>query len=135
MKNVRKICRPEYLGFILVYLVLLGLNRVGVINAYYFQVITIAGINVVMTISLNMVIGITGQFSMGHAGFMSIGAYISAIVSRLAFQAFERTALTGNLVLLVAIICGGIVAAFFGFIIAMPTLKVKGDYLAIVTLG
>lgn len=135
MKNVRKVCRPEYLGFILVYLVLLGLNRVGVINAYYFQVITIAGINVVMTISLNMVIGITGQFSMGHAGFMSIGAYISAIVSRLAFQAFERTALTGNLVLLVAIICGGIVAAFFGFIIAMPTLKVKGDYLAIVTLG
>ena len=113
MKNVRKVCRPEYLGFILVYLVLLGLNRVGVINAYYFQVITIAGINVVMTISLNMVIGITGQFSMGHAGFMSIGAYISAIVSRLAFQAFERTALTGNLVLLVAIICGGIVAAFF----------------------
>ncbi len=135
MKLVRKICRIEYLAFLLIYLILTVLHRTGVINAYIFQVITIAGINVIMTISLNMVIGVTGQFSMGHAGFMSIGAYISAIISRLAFQNFERTALTGNVVLLAAIICGGLVAACFGFIIAMPTLKVKGDYLAIVTLG
>ncbi len=135
MKTVRKICRPEYLAFLLIYLTLTLLHRMGVINSYLFQVITIAGINVIMTISLNMVIGVTGQFSMGHAGFMSIGAYISAMISRLAFQSFERTALTGNFVLLAAILCGGIAAAVFGFIIAMPTLKVKGDYLAIVTLG
>ncbi|QNM04586.1 branched-chain amino acid ABC transporter permease [Qiania dongpingensis] len=135
MKTVRKIFKPEYFIFLLIYLVIAGLNKMGVINAYLFQVITIAGINVIMTISLNLVIGITGQFSMGHAGFMSIGAYISAIVTRLAFQVLERTALTDNLILLAAVIAGGIIAAVFGFIIAMPTLKVKGDYLAIVTLG
>lgn len=135
MKILKKVCKPEYLAFLLIYLILTGLHRLGVINAYLFQVITIAGINVIMAISLNMVIGITGQFSMGHAGFMSIGAYVSAIISRLAFGTFSRGILTDNLVLLAAIICGGIVAAFFGFLIAMPTLKVKGDYLAIVTLG
>ncbi|MCD2493475.1 branched-chain amino acid ABC transporter permease [Lacrimispora sp. NSJ-141] len=135
MKTVRKIFKPEYFIFLLIYLVIVGLNKMGLINAYLFQVITIAGINVIMTISLNLVIGITGQFSMGHAGFMSIGAYISAIVSRLAFQVLERTALTDNLILLAAVVAGGIIAAVFGFIIAMPTLKVKGDYLAIVTLG
>lgn len=135
MSTVRKIFKPEYVVFLLIYLILVALHKFGVINAYLFQVITIAGINVIMTISLNMVIGITGQFSMGHAGFMSIGAYISAILSRLAFQSFDKSPLTNNLVLLVALIAGGIVAAILGFVIAMPTLKVKGDYLAIVTLG
>ena len=135
MKKLKSILRPEYIAFLAIYLVLTGLHNFGVINSYLFQVITIAGINVIMTISLNMVIGITGQFSMGHAGFMSIGAYTGAVVSRLAYHMFSSGTAADELVLLVAMLCGGVVSAFFGFLIAMPTLKVRGDYLAIVTLG
>ena len=110
-------------------------HRFGLINNYLFQVLTLAGINIIMTLSLNLVIGITGQFSLGHAGFMSIGAYFGAIVSRLMFQVMSSNEVNNCIVLLVAMVVGGAVSAFFGFLISMPTLKVKGDYLAIVTLG
>ena len=113
MKKLKSILRPEYIAFLAIYLVLTGLHNFGVINSYLFQVITIAGINVIMTISLNMVIGITGQFSMGHAGFMSIGAYTGAVVSRLAYQMFSSGTAADELVLLVAMLCGGVVSAFF----------------------
>lgn len=136
MKNkLKKIFRPEYLGFLLVYLAVMLSRRFGVINAYVFQVLTLAGINIVMTISLNLVIGITGQFSLGHAGFMSIGAYFGAMTSRLLLAAVKTGPVTNVLVLVAAMIIGGAVSALFGFLISMPTLKVRGDYLAIVTLG
>lgn len=129
--------RPEYLAFIAVYLVIQLLNRTGVITNYLFQVIMLAGVNIIMTISLNMVNGVTGLFSIGHAGFMAIGAYIAAVVSTAIMPIFGIRSgdPAANLVLLAALAAGGLVAALSGFLIARPTLKVKGDYLAIVTLG
>lgn len=131
----KKIARPEYLAYLLIFLACYLAHRYKLINDYLFQVLTLAGINIIMTLSLNLVIGVTGQFSLGHAGFMSIGAYFGAMVSRLMFSFVKTGAVSNVFVLLAAMLVGGAVSAFFGFLISTPTLKVKGDYLAIVTLG
>lgn len=125
----------RYLYFALPYLLIILLNKTGMINQYMMQVLILAGINIIMTVSLNLVNGITGQFSIGHAGFMAIGAYISAIVTSVSFKILSPDIYTKNAIFLAALIIGGLIAALFGFLIAQPTLKVKGDYLAIVTLG
>ena len=82
------------------------------------------GVNIMLAVSLNLITGITGQFSIGHAGFMSVGAYTSAILT-----------LDYNVPFVPAIIAGGLLAAVFGVLIGMPTLRLNGDYLAIATLG
>ena len=88
---------------------------------------------IVMAVSLNLVIGFSGELSLGHAGFMSIGAYTGAIVSGWLLAAFDMQDPTLRLVL--AIICGGIIAGIFGVLIGIPVLRLRGDYLAIVTLA
>lgn len=100
------------------------LIKLNVINAYTAQIITLSGVNAIMALSVNIICGITGQLSLGQAGFMAIGAYSTIL-------------LTQNLgcPLFVSIILAGLVTAFFGFLIGFPTLKLDGDYLAIVTLG
>lgn len=94
------------------------------IDAYWAQVLTLAGVNAIMALSVNVVCGITGQLSLGQAGFQAIGAYAAIL-------------LTTNLhiPLPLSIILAGVIAAFFGFLIGFPTLKLEGDYLAIVTLA
>ena len=81
-------------------------------------------INIMLAVSLHIVIGITGQFSIGHAGFLAVGAYISAICTMKLGMPF-----------LMAIFIGALVAALAGLLIGIPTLRLKGDYLAIATLG
>ena len=88
---------------------------------------------VVMAVSLNLVIGFSGELSLGHAGFMSIGAYTGAIVSGWLMAAFDMQDPTLRLRL--AIVCGGIIAGIFGVLIGIPVLRLRGDYLAIVTLA
>ena len=88
---------------------------------------------IIMAVSLNLVIGFSGELSLGHAGFMSIGAYTGAIVSGWLLAAFDMQDPTLRLVL--AIICGGIIAGIFGVLIGIPVLRLRGDYLAIVTLA
>ena len=88
---------------------------------------------IIMAVSLNLVIGFSGELSLGHAGFMSIGAYTGAIVSGWLMAAFDMQDPTLRLVL--AIICGGIIAGIFGVLIGIPVLRLRGDYLAIVTLA
>ena len=96
----------------------------GLISAYYLQIIILVGINIIMASSLNLITGFTGQLSIGHAAFVSVGAYASALATlKLGFPFFA------------SLLCGGLVAAFFGILIGIPTLKLKGDYLAIATLG
>jgi len=111
------------------------------INAYYLDVVLGIGINVILAVSLNLINGYTGQFSLGHAGFMAVGAYTAASITTFAGPSFlaafpfaKETAGTGILFLL-ALICGGIVAALAGLAVGVPSLRLKGDYLAIVTLG
>jgi branched-chain amino acid transport system permease protein len=97
-----------------------------------------AGINVVLAVSLNVVNGFTGQFSLGHAGFMAVGAYTSARIT-LAFAdvqlAFLPESLSDQLVFALALLAAMAAAGLAGFLVGAPSLRLRGDYLAIVTLG
>jgi branched-chain amino acid transport system permease protein len=109
------------------------------IDPYYLDVIIGIGINIILAVSLNLVNGYTGQFSLGHAGFMSVGAYAAAAVSlflgpRLLGEE-GGTALQQGLLFLAALMAGGIGAALAGLLVGVPSLRLKGDYLALVTLG
>lgn len=112
----------------------------GHINPYYLDVIIGVGINIVLAVSLNLINGYTGQFSLGHAGFMAVGAYTAAALTKfggphvLPIIGGENNFTTGIL-FLVALILGGLVAAIAGLCVGVPSLRLKGDYLAIVTLG
>src|SRR6185295_16400950 len=112
----------------------------GAINAYYLQIIIFIGINIILAVSLNLINGYTGQFSLGHAGFMAIGAYVSAYLSTEHSAGFFRTLGGANpyslaLLFIGVLIAGGLAAALAGLIVGVPSLRLKGDYLAIVTLG
>ena len=108
------------------------------IDPYFLDVMTGIGINVILAVSLNLVNGHTGQFSLGHAGFMAVGAYLSAAVTvflgpRLLGD--EPGLLAQNAIFLAALVAGGLSAAFAGLLVGIPSLRLKGDYLALVTLG
>jgi branched-chain amino acid transport system permease protein len=109
------------------------------LNAYIYRVLVLCSINVILALSLNLVNGITGQFSIGHAGFMAVGAYASAAYTVYAVPVwFGRSAETGIAAagaFLIAILVGGLVSAVAGFLVGLPSMRLRGDYLAIVTLG
>ena len=88
---------------------------------------------IVMAVSLNLVIGFSGELSLGHAGFMSIGAYTGAVVSGVLLQLYQVE--DTNLRLFAAIAAGGLIAGISGVLIGIPVLRLRGDYLAIVTLA
>jgi branched-chain amino acid transport system permease protein len=99
-------------------------------------VVFITGINIILAVSLNLINGYTGQFSLGHAGFMSVGAYTAAYITlRFGNHPDTQGAFVSNLIFFGALIAGGAMAAFTGLIVGIPSLRLKGDYLAIVTLG
>lgn len=102
------------------------------LNPYYLRVVINCGIALVIGLSLNLVNGVAGQFSLGHAGFMAVGAYTSAFLTTAVTNgAFFQSSLGAG----VAIISGGLTAAIAGYLVGLPSLRLKGDYLAIVTLG
>lgn len=109
------------------------------IDPYHLDVIIGIGINIILAVSLNLVNGYTGQFSLGHAGFMSVGAYAAAAVSLFLgpkiLGAEGGTALQQGLMFLAALTAGGLGAALAGLAVGIPSLRLKGDYLALVTLG
>jgi len=122
-------------AFVLAYVVIKALNLTGILNAYFIQLIILAGINIVMTVSLGMVNGFTGQFSIGHAGFMAVGAYTSAMITTVWLHASTANPWAGYLVFILAVLAGGLLAAGAGYLVGAPSLRLKGDYLAIVTLS
>ncbi|MBI3874963.1 MAG: branched-chain amino acid ABC transporter permease, partial [Verrucomicrobia bacterium] len=106
------------------------------INPYFLDVTLTCGINIILAVSLNLINGYTGQFSLGHAGFMAVGAYSAAVVT----TNFGKTLLPlvgGQTWILfpLALLVGGLLAALAGLFVGVPSLRLKGDYLAIVTLG
>lgn len=113
------------------------------INPYFAQIIMLCGINIILAVSLNLINGFTGQFSIGHAGFMAIGGYGSAMFSLHVgmrwVAVLEAAHVPGPLAeggaLLVALVLGGLLAALAGYLVGLPSLRLRGDYLAIVTLG
>jgi len=102
-------------------------------NRYYLGIAIDCGINIILAVSLNLINGYTGQFSLGHAGFMAVGGYSAAKFS-LVFESLVPDPLK-PLLFLVALGIGGLVAAVTGLGVGIPSLRLKGDYLAIVTLG
>lgn len=108
------------------------------IHPYYYSILIYSGINIILAVSLNLVNGFTGQFSMGHAGFMAVGAYISAFLTflvQLNNPSLLQNSFSSQLIFIGSLVAGGAAAGFAGYLVGLPSLRLKGDYLAIVTLG
>lgn len=116
-----------WLAFALViYVVVQSLIQADILDYYYQITLMNICIDIILALGLNLIIGFTGQFSLGHAGFMSIGAYCCAIMT------LKMPNLTG---LLIGLLLGMLIASVVALVVAVPTLRLKGDYLAIATLG
>ena len=111
---------------LLVFGILSALINSGMIGIYYVQILMGIGISIIMALGTNLVLGFSGQFSLGQAGFMAIGAYATAIMTKAnpTYGGFY-----------ISIIIGCVVAALVALVVGVPTLRLKGDYLAIATLG
>jgi branched-chain amino acid transport system permease protein len=119
---------------------ILSLDSVNVLNGYFMVIIERSLIFVILAASLNLINGITGQFCLGHMGFAAVGAYVSGTVTTLlpatlGHAILSPASFSHQLIFVLAIILGGLCAAVVGFIIGFPSLRLKGDYLAIMTLG
>jgi branched-chain amino acid transport system permease protein len=127
------------LGAGLVFAALLQLVLPDPVSNLNSKIILDIGINIVLAVSLNMVNGFTGQFSMGHAGFMAVGGYVAATITYYgSFALWGSPTLHpggGTLLFVVACIAAGLAASGMGFVVGLPSLRLRGDYLAIVTLG
>lgn len=112
------------------------------LGPYHATIMASAGINVMLAVSLNLVNGFTGQFSIGHAGFMAVGAYVGGAITYYGSLRFFGTAeaqpglfSAGSMLFVGACLAGGLAAAAAGYLVGLPSLRLRGDYLAIVTLG
>jgi branched-chain amino acid transport system permease protein len=116
--------------FFLGLLVSLAIHYFELLDPYVQLILMYIGINIILTLSLNLINGYMGEFSVGHAGFMAVGAYIASVLTvkvipaHLSFWLFPF-----------AVVAGGLVAAAVGLMVAFPSFKTRGDYLAIVTLA
>lgn len=119
-------------GIFALFLCLYGLLLIGVLNDYHKGVLIFIGINIIAAASLNLATGFLGQLALGHAGFMAIGAYSAAIFSK---WAVANLGLPDMVVMILALLLAGTIAAIFGILIGIPALRLRGDYLGIVTLG
>lgn len=113
-------------GFILSF----AIPQFNLVNQYYQLVIMYVGINIILSTSLNLINGYMGEFSVGHAGFMAVGAYIAALLTMYVFPPAMVKWLFP-----VTVLAGGIGAGLIGLVVAVPSFKTRGDYLAIVTLA
>lgn len=125
-KNIKWIL--NLLCILAIYILLTILIQFKILNRQYTSLIIPIGVNIILAVSLNLVAGFLGELSLGHAGFMAVGAYVGAVFS-------SNMNLPGYLEFFIALLLGGIMAAIFGVIIGVPVLRLKGDYLAIVTLA
>ncbi|MBM7609426.1 branched-chain amino acid transport system permease protein [Lysinibacillus composti] len=118
----------SFWGYCLLALVIYAVVQLSIsmqlLDLYYQNMLITMCINIMLAVSLHIVIGITGQFSIGHAGFLAVGAYLSAVATMKLGLPFP-----------IAILIGAVVAALAGLLVGIPTLRLKGDYLAIATLG
>jgi branched-chain amino acid transport system permease protein len=138
------------LGALLIVLALVAINammsRAGLFGVgvplYQVDLWKMAGINIILAVSLNLINGFTGQFSIGHIGFMAVGAYTSAYLTVYQTQGLEQqlagvigAGAAAAVIFVLVIVAGALAAAFAGLLVGIPTLRLRGDYLAIATLG
>lgn len=134
IKNSFKI--KNYINYICV-AVFFVISTIAMYNGYLDRsvanLITQIAYSIILAVSLNLVVGFLGELSLGHAGFMCLGAYLGCFLANY----LHTTALGGHplIILIITMLAGGAIAAVFGFIIGLPALRLKGDYLAIVTLA
>ncbi len=121
----------NYLAVIAFLILMIILSDTGVLTRSFIGLLSRIAYSIIMAVSLNLVVGYLGELSLGHAGFMCLGAYIGCSLGNVLSATIESKLL----VLIISMLVGGLVAAVFGFIIGLPALRLKGDYLAIVTLA
>lgn len=141
-KESLKATGVNFIAILALFAVIMYLSFTGVLTRYYSNIVMLVFINIILATSLNMVSGFLGQIALGHAGFMSIGAYSAALFVKYCqdVQGMEliqkgQVTATGYIVFLVSLVIGGLLAAVFGMLVGIPALRLKGDYLAIITLG
>jgi branched-chain amino acid transport system permease protein len=135
--------RKHYLALtvLLVSVVIIGGSWLGILNEYWQLVLLFMGINIILTVSLNLINGYMGEFSCGHAGFMAVGAYVTGILTVWLFaedNVFGPPVLPAAWAIPlfpVALIIGAVAASLVGLLVAIPSFRTRGDYLAIVTLA
>lgn len=111
-------------ALVIIYFVVDFAIKGGLISPFQQINLVLIGINIILAVSLNLIVGFTGQLALGHAGFMAVGAYVAGVMTMKMGQPF-----------LAATIAGACAAGFLGILLGIPTLRLKGDYLAIATLG
>jgi branched-chain amino acid transport system permease protein len=121
-------------------LILLGVAGLAQLAAillppYFTELFIFALINAILAVSLNLVNGLSGQFSLGHAGFMAVGAYTSASVDVFLMGPMHGTFLGDQAALIISLLAAAFASGLVGYLVGLPSLRLKGDYLAIVTLG
>jgi branched-chain amino acid transport system permease protein len=136
---MRKLHLP--LIVLLLFAVVIGGSWLRIFNDYWQLVFLFMGINIIMTVSLNLINGYMGEFSCGHAGFMAVGAYVAGILTVWLFaedKVFGPPVLPAAWAILlfpVALIIGALAASLVGLLVAIPSFRTRGDYLAIITLA
>ena len=113
------------------FLVMQGLSMAGLLGSAMKGFLVPVCSYIVLAVSLNLLVGVCGELSLGHAGFMGIGAFTGILMATVLATSVPNAALR----LVIAMICGGVMAGILGFLIGIPTLRLRGDYLAIVTLA
>ena len=136
MKNMlkNKNSRTNLFTYLLVtaaFLIMQGMNAAGMLGSSMKGYLIPICVYISLAVSLNLLVGICGELSLGHAGFMGIGAFSGIVIAAL----LKNSVANNDIRLLCAMVCGGILAGFVGFLIGIPVLRLRGDYLAIVTLA
>lgn len=121
-------CLLNLIAVVAIYFTFTLLINSGALNRYYRNILFSICINIIMAVSLNLTTGMLGELALGHAGFMAVGAFASAVITK-------SWAVSTAISFPIALIVGGLIAAVFGLVIGIPALRLKGDYLAIITLG
>lgn len=134
LKKMDSSSRRNYFSYLLVtaaFLIVTFMNQGGLLNKKMQGLLVPVCCYIIMALSLNLTVGIMGELSLGHAGFMSLGAFTGVVVS----QSLIETVPNEVIRLCVAILAGSLIAAVAGVLIGLPVLRLRGDYLAIVTLA
>ena len=138
MKNLsnKRMNLYTLLGIAGFYVLVMASSALGLMNDYILRVINLMMINIILGVSLNLINGYTGLFSVGHAGFMIVGGYVAGFMTTLLFEITKDTPyMTALPLFLVSILAAALVSALVGFLIGLPVLRLTDDYLAIVTIG
>lgn len=124
--------KKSYVNYVIIvaaFLIFFIMQMTGLLKYSIKSLLTTTIINIILAVSLNLLVGFLGELTLGHAGFMCIGAFVGKYLS------IQMINMSSWISFPICIIIGGLIAAVFGFIIGLPTMRLKGDYLAIVTLA